>query len=357
MNRLNAFGQTIKPLCFAPEQDELLALGYPHLARLVDAPLGAKKSDADAIKAATHFNALARYRGVWPREVANRFVRLAKTPWFQDWTSRAPSAADLPRSIDGGLLAEDEARSILQFSAVQEGSVHAPRITALNFLLEAMVGTEVVVDAILCALESIPDRFRKSPLPDRQLGGQILDVGFMLLRLAPERRAHHRARLEALWDAHHAGSVAWEVITPLHRVLHGDKAFSGPISPYDYLDWHIYVEDVPHLHEIIARKSAIYTGLDVRFVYLAGPEVLGLLGKHRPQSAGVMGWLEDIGMIRHEAVVTLMMEYIGKPSAKTKPLDWLREHASFAAPLLEGMAKRQGTSAQKANAVLKALDA
>jgi hypothetical protein len=356
MATTNAFGQEIKQLCFTPEQDELLALGYPHLARIVDGHADDAKPEANARKAATKGPALFARQGVWPREVAHRFVRLARTDWFQDWQQRAPTAAELAVPIAGGPVSEDEARAILAFAVKQEGCIHPPRMTSVTFLLEQMVGTEVVVDAILDAMEKLPEaRFRTEKSPDRQLGGYVWSVGFMLLRLPAARRAHHRARLEALWDAHHAGSKAFEVMVPLDRVLHGAAAFSAWSGACGYLDWYVFVDDVDRLREVIARKDTVYAGLDVRFVYLAGPEILGMLGKHRPASAQVGAWLDDIGMIQHPSTVSLFMEYVGKTSAKTKPIDWLRAHADFAGPIVEELAKRKGAEAEKARAVLTAM--
>ena len=44
----NEFGRPIRPLCFTPEQDRLLALGYPHLIQLVDGHPDAKKAEKHA---------------------------------------------------------------------------------------------------------------------------------------------------------------------------------------------------------------------------------------------------------------------------------------------------------------------
>ncbi len=61
--------------------------------------------------------------------------------------------------------------------------------------------------------------------------------------------------------------------------------------------------------------------LDVRFVYLLGPEVISMIGKRRPLNEAVPTMFEDLGMIRHPSVVSLFLEYIGKPMAKTLPIE------------------------------------
>lgn len=355
---LNAFGQPIKPLCFTRADDELLALGYPHLRKLIDGhPDDGKKADATARLAATNGKPLLKYRVDWPRGIAERFVRLSRNKWFQDWQARAPTPAELASSAPAGSLSEDEARAILAHAVPFHGCTHGRRVQAVDFLLEQMVGTEVAVDAILGALEQLPRaRFRSEDSPDRQLGGHVLNVGHMLLRLTPARRAHHRARLEALWEAHHKGSEAWEVMMALDRVLHGAKAFVG-WTGYDYLECHVHVLDDPqHLRAVIADKATIYGGLDVRFVYLAGPEVLALTKKHRPSPAEVPTCLADLGMIHHPNVVAFFLEYVGKSSAKDAPIRWLRAHQELARPIVEHAARGSSAASEKAKMVLAALD-
>lgn len=353
----NAFGHEIKPLCFTPEDDELLALGYPHLARIVEDHKDDAKAGANARKAASTPRGIAKYRLEWPRKVAEEFVRLSTTDWFRDWKMDRPSAEELAVKVAAGPVAEDEARAILAFAVPHHGCSHTGRVEAVDFILEQLVGTEVVVDALVGALERLPKkRFRKEEHgPDRQLAGHVLNVGFMLLRLTEARRAHHRARLEALWEAHHDGSKAWEVMTALDRVLHGAKAFGPRTGHYDYLDWHVFVDDVAHLHDSIAHPETIYADLDVRFVYLAGPEVLGMIGKRRPHAENVIHWLEDIGKIKHPLVTTLFLEYVGKPRAKDAPLRWFKAHAADLRAELEAMAKKTGANAEKAKGLLAAI--
>lgn len=355
----NAFAQEIKPLCFTRADDERLALGYPHLRQLVDGhPDDGKKADTKARLAATNTKQLLTYRVAWPRGVAERFVRLSPNTWFQDWQARPPTPSELAVAAPAGTVSEEEARAILAHAVPSHGCNHSLRVRAVDFLLEQMVGAEVVVDAILGTLEQLPTpRFRAERTPDRQLAGHVLNVAHMLLRLPEERREHHRARLKALWETHHQGSLAWEVMTALDRVLHGAKAFVG-WTGYDYLEWHIHVTDDPqHLREVIAEKETVYGALDVRFVYLAGPEVLTLTKKHRPAAWEVPMSLADIGMINHSNVVPLFLEYVGKSSAKDAPIAWLRAHKELAQPIVERAARGSGAAGEKAKIALAAMAA
>jgi hypothetical protein len=196
----------------------------------------------------------------------------------------------------------------------------------------------VVADAIVSALEALPEaRFRvEAGGPDRQLAGHVFDLGFVLRRVTPARRAELRARLEAIWSRHHDGSQAWEVMTALDAVLHGAAALRRSKPTYVYLDTYAHVHDDPELvRAVVADKETVYADLDVQFVYIAGREALGLLGKHRPRAEEVPRFLEDIGKVESPIVASLMLDYVGKKSAKDAPMKWFRAHEAFARPILE----------------------
>lgn len=339
---LNSFGQPVKPLCFRREDDELLALGYPHLRQLIDGHKGDQKPAAAALMAANQPALIPkRYRIGWPREVAQRFVRAARSKAFQDWTNSEPTPAAFFET--GGAVSAPEARELLAACMEVPGCTFQRKHEDLYYLLEAMVGTEVVVDAILGALEAFrPGKWTKEAGgPDRKTAGAIVVLGFLVLRLTPAAREKALARLKAISAAARSAvgkgpEENWELTGALGMVLDGSKASKCQgTGPYDYLDWHLFADDdLDKLRQVIAAKASVYAALDVRFVYLAGPEVLRTLGKHRPLKDQVLGFLEDVGMVRDEAVLDLVLEYVGKPSAKGVPLAWLRSHADFVRPLL-----------------------
>jgi hypothetical protein len=346
----NAFGQPIVPLCFTRADDELLALGYPHLRRLVDGHKDDKNSRKSAALAANDNRSLNRnYRSFWPRKTAERFVRAARSAEFQNWMGEPTPDSYF---AEGGPVSPDEARALIAATMKVRGCTFLPKCRDLFYVLEAMVGTELVVDAILDGLEALPDRSwtQEKGGPDRKTGEAAFLLGFLFLRLTERSRAERRARLRTIFDLGHtliakAGTQSFELVDGIDMVLEGSRArkCANP-GPYTYLFRYLHAgDDVDKLRALIASKDAIYGALDVRLVYLCGPEVLGTLGKHKPAASEVLSCLGDIGMIRHELVVDRMLEWVGKPSAKDAPLMWFREHAEFAKPFLE---RRKSASAQ-----------
>jgi hypothetical protein len=168
-------------------------------------------------------------------------------------------------------------------------------------------------------------------------------LGFLFLRLAPKARKAREERLRAmLARARDLGAAAkstgWEIVGAIASVLEGFKAPSlASPGPYVYLDRYVFaIEDEGRLRALVAEKDTIYTFgvLDVRFVYLLGTEILGTMGKRRPLKEAVRWMFDDLGMIEHDAIVTLFLEYVGKPMAKDLPLKWFRAHADYARPIL-----------------------
>ena len=98
-------------------------------------------------------------------------------------------------------------------------------------------------------------------------------------------------------------------------------------------------DDLDRLRALLENKETIfdYGILDVRFVYLLGPEIISTLGNHRPTKAVLPTLFGDLGMIAHPSVASMFVEYVGKPMAKDLPLTWFRAHAAWARPLLASM--------------------
>ncbi|MCA9605048.1 MAG: DUF4132 domain-containing protein [Myxococcales bacterium] len=106
---LNEFGRPIRPICFTPEQDRLLALGYPHLIRLVDGHPDAKKAEKHATKAVFSNGG---YHVDYPREVACRISQAALHPGFS--ASKEVNAAMQAAVKNEAPLDEDGAREALR---------------------------------------------------------------------------------------------------------------------------------------------------------------------------------------------------------------------------------------------------
>jgi hypothetical protein len=215
-------------------------------------------------------------------------------------------------------------------------------------LLEALVGTETVVDAILDGLEALPPKRITHELfngRDRKTGGAAFLVGFMLFRLAPAAREPREKRLALLRDRARALCAKSKsrsdgmIIEALERVTSGWAAFTST-GDYAYASYYAFAtDDLDRLRALLADKETIYDYglLDVRFVYLLGPEIIDSIGKRRPKKDFLAGMFEDLGMIKHPAVANLLLEYVGKPMAKDLPITWFRAHADWARPILKSM--------------------
>jgi len=343
----NAFGQPIRPICFTRQDDERLALGYPHLLELTDESLDAKKAQAFAAKAAWD----AKMHCVrFPRAAAPHFVRVARRKEFQgDRSTPAPITA----FADGSPVSKDEARELVKATIEEDCVTFYSYHRLFYYLLEALVGTETVVDAILDGLEALPPKRITNELfdgRDRKTAGAAFILGFMFLRLPPKARALREKRLRKLLDGSHEllaktkKKTSGEIVPAIERVLDGWKAPSLTAAGYMYASEYVFAtDDLVRLRAFLANPEAIYDygTLDVRFVYLLGPEIIDAMGKRRPKK-DVLPWMfEDLGLIKHPSVATLFLEYVGKPMAKDLPLKWFRAHADWARPILKSMKSPQ----------------
>jgi hypothetical protein len=353
--RNNAFGQPVRALCFRQEDDEALARGYPHLIELTDEPLDAKKAQKLAAKAA-HDDRLAttKLRVRFPRAASSHFVRGARAKEFQSWT-RTGGPAPESAFADGSAVSPDEAHELVALSVKVAGCSSNPNHRAFYYVLEALVGTEIVAAAILDALEAMPDkRLTHEPGgPDRKTAFAVCALGMMLVRVPAGARAAQTKRLRALLGRAHAASnkaksTGWEIVGALERVLDGWGAPSlAQADGYKYASEYVFAtNDLDRLRTALADPEMIldYGLLDVRFVYLLGPDIVASLGKRRPLKQVVSTMFEDLGMIRHPLVATLFLEYVGKPMAKDMPLQWFRAHSDWARPILDAMRKPQAAA-------------
>jgi hypothetical protein len=339
----NAFGQPIRKLCFTRENDERLALGYPHMIELTDEPLDAKKAQAFAAKAA--YDTMP-HRVRFPRVAAPHYVRVARAQEFQGDRESPPPAAAF---ADGSPVSKDEARELVRTTIDADGVTFWAYHETFYFLLEALVGTETVVDAILDGLEALPPKRITNELfngRDRKTAGAAFLLGFMFLRLPPKARAPREKRLRALLDRSHAllaktkKKTDGEIVPAIERVLDGWSAPSLSAGGYVYSSRYAFAtDDLDRLRALLAEKETIYDYgmLDVRFVYLLGPEIIDAIGKRRPKKEQLAVMLEDLGMLEHASVASLFLEYVGKPMAKDRPIKWFRAHADWAKPILKSM--------------------
>jgi len=100
-------------ICFTEADDELLAKGWPHMVRLADG----HPHDKNATKSALAWLGAIdpKYRSEWPREVANRAMRVGPLVQFVKtrYASSAITRASQKAIETPGPLSKDEARAKL----------------------------------------------------------------------------------------------------------------------------------------------------------------------------------------------------------------------------------------------------
>jgi len=342
----NRFGQSVERVCFEESDDELLAQGYPHLARLVDGHSHDKKAPKWAKKAIE--SRTSRYRIDWPRKVAAGICHAARLPKFK---------------IDGVALSEvpptpEEARAAIEAALVPR-NLQRPGGVSLPYILEAFVGTEVVVEAMVGAIEARSIKHLSKDHRDRRGTAIVQQLGFLLLRVEPGPRDAWKSRIAAVLEAVDAQlatmarSVRSDFITELDRIVRGAFRPSTPPT-YTYLYPYAHAVDPVLIRELLTDKETLAAAISVRFIYVAGPDVLDDLAI-APMADHLAAFAEDIGIFRHEAVARYLLDLVGKRSAKKHPMAWFEAHADFARPVLERLASGQGPRSERARMVLSTI--
>ncbi len=127
---------------FTPEQDALLAKGWPELRILTDEPVTPKKASSEALKALW---AVDPYFGVEiPRAIARLYLR-----GYADWPAFIERKGKDDGPVDRALLdAVMEKRMPPSKTKKEGGETYAFRLAEVVYLFEAFLGTEVVVSAL-----------------------------------------------------------------------------------------------------------------------------------------------------------------------------------------------------------------
>ena len=362
----NAAGMSgIRPgFCFAPEDDALFAVGWPHIRFVADG----LREDEDAPAAAERIlvGSDVPLRFTWPTRVAQGLVRawglpsiFELAPGVQDIRQEAQEALWQPDPLDPA-----EAQALLHTRMTKEiPGVSERAIETFTLLLEALLGAEVVGGLILEILETMP--------VDELLGEWTLpptvswQLGFLALRAPAEAAASWRGRmskvLERVYEQHPAfkrrgfkggGSHA----RSLHHVLHGGDAAED--SSNRALRWYAHVTDDPVLVRMRVAVNRLAYEPDARLVFLGGPDVLNRYAKDWDKlgtSEQQRWFFEQIAPIRAAEMYPLMLELAGRSLVREEARAWFAAHAADARPFLTEAAASDGNTATFARQVLKAL--
>jgi hypothetical protein len=287
---------------FTPEHDLEFALGYPHVITLVEAPTN------EAM-----FESYASVREV-PREQAPRFAR-----WLA--TGKVPAA-----TYGDTFMSEDEARDIV--AARMKASLFE-RDRDLVRLLEAIVGPEIVLDAITSGLEAYGEA--ELGQYNRAASQTTLWLSLGLLRARTNVSEEHRKRLEALFERW----PACQMRNVLDMTLHGGAGvkrcgykYEGFIQDFDLI--HAY--DDPKLVTREIKKGVLGPSFvpDARLAFIGGEPLIDFYAKSWPKirnRADLHRTLDAFGRMRSKSVKRMMREVSERSSAaKERATAWLDEH-------------------------------
>ena len=249
-------------IALTPEDDLLLALGWPHLRTLDHKHRDDKKAEKAMMKV---LQSLEGYYGdVWPAEVASRYVRAFGTR-TSGFTERSPSV--IKAIAVGGVEVEDQsAKEWLASLFTRSGCTGIWFVEHFVLLLEAFVGPDLVLESLVSGLESMGKLER-----EEEASYAAYTAGFVMLRVPPDSAEKARERLEQVRVRLKEGLVQHQ----LALLLGGAekvKAYSHNPSVYHH------VTDDPN-----AVLAAVKEGEwlpSVRLVQLGGEEVLRAFAPH-----------------------------------------------------------------------------
>ncbi|GAC1543229.1 MAG: hypothetical protein NVS3B10_07490 [Polyangiales bacterium] len=344
-----------KGFSISAEQDRLYALGWPHLRRLVDKHKLDKKPEETAKAVLDDPEPPSQFGVEWPREAASRVVRaFVESPKSSGWDA----AISKPGPIDaaGARLLVDRALS---------PATIRPQLQTADFLLllEAIVGTETVTDAVLSKFERyqpkdwLADTLRHAFFTAMVTPAALTvayHLGFLLQRLPDSLRKKFRARAEAVLKAAPPGR-------PLHvafdLALHGGEAVRR--NRVKALCACHHVVDDPSLVRQLAQHDEHALSLSPRFVYLGGIELLDHFSERAKSLPrwSVYRFAEEFSTIRHPKMVPIMLTLSQKKLAKDLPFKWFLDTAETTKPLVAELAIRKSPQGEAARAILDQLKA
>ncbi len=332
-------------ICFDSKDDELLAQGWPHLAKPIDGHKADKAPGKAALKA--HGACDPIYFTEWPRQTLSRFLRIeasavmAPGKTYDERMAQMNELATKASEDASPLLAAEAIDGLTQMFRKSE-EIYPFQSCAFVYGVETIAGTDAVLDVLARELDACTP---KSVTTAKTSMAQA--VGFLLLRASPPCAKRTRAALDKTYAAANAQKTKSEDfqshVEALDCALHGADAVRRSVSG-DWVDLDVafglgstppihFADDPKLVQKLVARADA--TGpMSVRVAFLGGPSVLSGLARRKWPAAQIPSVVRDFGMIRAPEVVELMLALISKSSAKDGPIHWFRSHADYARPLL-----------------------
>lgn len=339
--------------CHTPEQQRLYERGWPYVVQLVDGHKDDKKPSVSATKVFREYFGV--YHVKWPRLTAAAFVRGSAKTTDGDWDS--PAVAKAAANTAPVSDAEAEAIVAAAFERRVRSDINEPR--HILFTLEALTSTDVVLEAVVKGLESLPKK-RYSSMDDENPAYYAYLSAFLLLR--SDKRAAFAKRLEAVYDATvkaKAPEGEHHVRGALDLALHGNAGAARALanSDWQYWFWYLHVDDpAVHIARLADNMKSDWVP-ESRILYLAGEKMLPVYTTKKALRQGkrLPFILGDFGMFAHEGVLDLMIDMVGVKGAGDAPREYFEANAAWARPRLDKRARGSGANAVKAKAAMSLL--
>jgi hypothetical protein len=306
-SRSDSFANILRAMKIArtAEYEDLFARGYPHLRRLISPHPDEADAENRAIAAATEGDP-GRYHVDWPAEVAYRYVRaLANVGEFGIGFSRHLAEGRTPKAATAlaktGPVDETEGRALVAALLSPSHNHYEFQVEHCVFLLEAMIGTAALVDAVLGELEAMTDL--DGPYSTRNYVAYRL--GFAIRRLPDKARKAAEARVAKL-VATKPESFTREFLSYL---IGGREALEASERRLGLYCVH-FCNDPALIRELAAESCGYF---DASHVVLGGDEVLDHLPGFRKVAPPRIPWvIEEISHLASNKVEKVLAGLLEK---------------------------------------------
>ena len=316
--------------CWTAEDDALFALGWPHLRLVAPGHADDKKPEKNLIRSIDK-SLEGHYFVCWPQQVALRYVRAFGSRGKGAWTTRNKSLAKAA-AAEAKPVTEKQARKMLAVRVRGGGPVGSWYVEHFVLLLEAQVGAEVVLDALVEALECKVGA--KSEVEHLQF-----TLGFLLLRVAPELAKKQRARLQAVLDGTNSSDKKYD---GLRCSLGGAKAArSMGMNPSFY---HHAADDPQVVRDAVKAGKWLPSA---RHVFIGGESVIETIAPFwkRQKGAELQRKLAaHLAPVRSTFAVRVLADMAGKSSAKKQIPQICSPYLEYMREELESLAKDSAVS-------------
>lgn len=249
-------------IALRPEDDLLLALGWPHLRFVVDGHRDDKDPEKNVNKAIASLE--GHYGDVWPAEVATRYVHAfgARPGAFNKRVASVKEAI----AQEGVEVDEARAEEWLGRLFTRPGFTRHWFVEHFVFLVEAFVGSDLVLESLVSGLESMGELSR-----EEEASYAAYTTGMLMLRVPETAAQDAHNRLAAVRDRRKRGLV----FDRLTLVMGGAQAARDKsLNPMFYH----HVTDDPSA--VVAAVEAGEWLPSVRLVQLGGEAVLEAFAPH-----------------------------------------------------------------------------